>query len=182
MENIGRMSEVSEVKEFRDSGKAPEFSKEFLEKYDRLFGDDVKNCPVEHGEWSGERGDSKWEPEEGYVPQKMNPDGQSWSEVMEKYQIDGVNFRDGEPDFGSVSKGDVQIKEFSAARTDNFDRADIELAQKHGCTPGEVKSWRKENQYTWHECKDQETMQKVPSIVHNNVTHRGGISEAKKGE
>ena len=48
-------------------------------------------------------------------------------------------------------------------------------------SPEDVAKWRKENGYTWHECKDMKTMQKVPSEVHNNIPHSGGISEAKKG-
>lgn len=69
----------------------------------------------------------------------------------------------------------------TASGTDNFDKADIELAKQRGCTPEEVAKWRKENGYTWHECKDMKTMQKVPSQVHNNISHSGGISAAKKG-
>lgn len=37
----------------------------------------------------------------------------------------------------------------------------------------------KENKYTWHEKSDCKTMQKVPTEVHGNVRHEGGISEIK---
>lgn len=142
--------------------------------------ENFKNCPCEHGEWMGERGDSKWIPDPDYIPQKQNPDGLTWKEILQKYNIDGINFKDGEPDFSEISKGTVQIEPFSTDRDDNFDKADIALAKQRGCSPEEVRKWRKENGYTWHECKDMKTMQKVPSVVHNNVSHRGGISEAKK--
>ncbi|WP_442866219.1 HNH endonuclease signature motif containing protein [Aeromonas sp. QDB50] len=102
-------------------------------------------------------------------------------EILEKYDIDGIRFKDGEPDFSEISKGDVEIEPFSDSRSDNFDKADIELAKQKGCSPEDVAKWRKENGYTWHECKDMKTMQKVPSEVHNNIPHSGGISEAKKG-
>lgn len=98
-----------------------------------------------------------------------------------RYGIDGINFKDGEPDFSEISKGTVEIEPFSDSRTDNFDKADIELAKKKGCSPEEVAKWREENGYTWHECKDMKTMQKVPSEVHNNISHSGGISKVKKG-
>lgn len=143
--------------------------------------DVAKNCPIENGQWEGDRGNSKWIPDGDYVPQKKNPDQKTWSEILEEYGIDGINFIDGEPDFSEISKGDVEIEPFSTNRDDNFDKADIELAKQKGCSPEEVEKWRKENGYTWHECKDMKTMQKVPSIVHNNVSHRGGISEAKGG-
>ena len=34
--------------------------------------------------------------------------------------------------------------------------------------------------YTWHECVSCKTMMKVPTEIHGNVPHAGGISEAKK--
>ena len=155
-------------------------------EYDKPLGvinDNLKNCPIEgnNGHWEGERGNSKWLPDRDYVPGKSNPEGKTWGEILDKYGIDGIPFKDGEPDFSEISKGTVEIKPFTDSRTDNFDKADIELAKQRGCTPEEVAKWRKENGYTWHECKDMKTMQKVPSEVHNNVSHSGGISESKKG-
>lgn len=144
-------------------------------------GEAAKNCPIENGTWEGERGDSKWLPDPEYIPQKKNPEQKKWEEILDDFDIDGIDFEDGEPDFSEVSKGDVEIEPFSTNRDDNFDKADIELAKQKGCTPEEVAKWRKEHDYTWHECNDMKTMQKVPSIVHNNVSHRGGISEAKGG-
>lgn len=141
--------------------------------------DVAKNCPVENGQWKGDRGNSKWIPDGDYVPQKKNPEQKTYSEIFKEFGIDGINFVDGEPDFCEISKGDVEIEAFSTNRDDNFDKADLELAKQKGCLPDEVAKWRKEKGYTWHECKDMKTMQKVASIVHNNVSHRGGISEAK---
>lgn len=73
----------------------------------------------------------------------------------------------------------MKIEKFTEDRSDNFDQADQQLAEKWGIDVDEVTAWRKENKYTWHECRDMESMQLVPSIVHNNVPHRGGVSEAK---
>lgn len=143
---------------------------------------DIRNCPVENGQWEGERGNSKWKPDPEYVPKKSNPQGKTWGEILEEHGVDGIKFIDGEPVFDDVSKGTVKIEGFSSHRDDNFDKADIEMAKQRGCTPEEVKKWRKENGYTWHECKDMETMQKVPSEIHNNIPHRGGVSNAKSLE
>ncbi len=140
---------------------------------------DMRNCPVENGRWDGERGDSKWMPDPDCIPQKANPENKSWKDILEKSGIDGVKFKDGEPDFDSISKGTVKIEGFSASRDDNFDKADMALAQQRGCSPREVRQWRKEHKYTWHECKDMKTMQKVPSNIHNNISHRGGVSNIK---
>ena len=142
--------------------------------------DTERHCPIENGRWEGERGNSKWIPDDDYIPQKSNPENKTWKEIKKEKNIDGIVFKDGEPQFGEISKGDVKIEPFSTDRSDNFDKADIEMAKQHDCSPEDVAKWRKENKYTWHECRDMETMQKVPSVVHNNVTHSGGISEAKK--
>lgn len=143
--------------------------------------DKYKNCPIENGKWRGIRGESEWEPDLDFVPKKKNPEGKTWNRILSEFNIEHIKFSDGEPDFKDITKGDVEIDSFSDRRDDNFDNADIEMARQRGCSPEEVEKWRKENGYTWHECRDMKTMQKVPSIVHNNITHRGGISEAKTG-
>ena len=74
----------------------------------------------------------------------------------------------------------MKIDNFTTERNMNFPQADEKLAEKWECTPREVANWRKENGHTWHECKDCQTMQLVPSEVHNNIPHEGGISVAKK--
>lgn len=140
---------------------------------------DVQHCPRENGSWQGERGNSKWVPDGKYVPQKMNPKGQNWESILKANNIDGVVFKDGEPNFKDVSKIDVKIKDFSSDRADNFDKADIACAKKQGCSPEDVAKWRKSNGYTWHECGDMNTMQLVPRTVHGNIPHRGGVSNAK---
>lgn len=133
------------------------------------------------GDWSGIPGNSVWKPNKDDVPQNTltNPDQLSWADLLEKYQIDGIPFKDGYPDFSDVSKGQVEIEDFSDNRPSNFAQADEALAKQKGCSPEEVKKWREENGYTWHECEDCKTMQKVPREIHGNVPHEGGISVYK---
>lgn len=190
--NFTQFNEVKEssIRRFSEcplskSGETKNFDKP-MSDYDKplaVIYDNMRNCPIDgnNGHWDGERGNSNWYPDPDFVPGKANPEGKTWSEILSKYGIDHIPFKDGEPDFSEISKGTVEIEPFSDSRTDNFDKADIELAKQKGCTPEEVAKWRKENGYTWHECKDMKTIQKVPSEVHNNVPHSGGISEAKKG-
>ncbi|WP_281884885.1 HNH endonuclease [Paenibacillus sp. YYML68] len=198
--SIASFNEITEISEKRVSdsplGKMSEgktFEKP-MSDYDKPLGiviENFRNCPIEgnNGHWDGERGDSKWIPDQNYVPAEVkgrtrsNPDGLTMGELLDKYDIDGgIVYKDGEPDFHDVSKGTVEIEPFSTERTDNFDRADIALAQQKGCTPEEVAQWRKDNNYTWHECRDMRTMQKVPNEIHANFPHSGGIAEAKKGQ
>lgn len=174
--------ESGECPGVQEAGHTEKSGVENRESENTQKNQDGKHCPIEGhgGHWDGERGNSKWIPDKDHVPQKQNPEQQSWGKILNEYGIDNVPFKDGDPNFGEVSKGNVEIEDFSADRSDNFDKADIELAKQRGCTPEEVAKWRKENGYTWHECRDMKTMQKVPSKVHNNIPHSGGVSEAKK--
>nr|WP_254903715.1 HNH endonuclease [Clostridium tyrobutyricum] len=98
---------------------------------------------------------------------------------MDQYGFDSITFHKGEPDFSEISKGQVEIDDFTDSRDSNFDQADEKLAEQKGCTPEEVAKWREENKYTWHECRDCKTMQKAPTEVHGNISHSGGVSEYK---
>lgn len=138
--------------------------------------------PRKGGEWDGEAGNSKWIPEGEKVPQKqlgINPDEQTWKEILEEFKIDGVNFENKEPDFLEISKETVKIDNFSTDRTKNFIQANEITAEKRGCSPDDVEDWMDKNKYTWHERSDCETMDKVPSKVHNFISHSGGISKEK---
>lgn len=138
--------------------------------------------PRNGGEWTEEPGNSDWKPNPSIEPgdrNGTNPESKTWEEIMEQYGFESIPFRDGEPDFSEVSKGEVEIDDFSDDRSSNFDQADEKLAEQKGCTPEEVAAWREENKYTWHECKDCKTMHKVPTEVHGNISHSGGISKYK---
>ena len=148
--------------------------------------DEVKGCPIEGngGHWEGERGNSKWFPNRDEIPKNplTNPDGLTWGQILDKYGIDGIEFKNEEPDFSPVAKGTVEIDHFTDNRygkRGNFDQACERLAEQRGCTKEEVKAWMKENKYTWHERSDCKTMDKVPTEIHGNIRHSGGISEAK---
>lgn len=135
--------------------------------------------PRNGGVWDGAAGNSRWIPEKDAVPGSRNgtnPEHKSWAQIKECYHFEGIPFLRGEADFSEVGKGSVEIKDFSDDRGANFDQADEALASQRGCAPEEVAQWRKENHYTWHECNDCKTMQKVPSEVHGNIPHSGGIS------
>lgn len=47
-----------------------------MSEYDKPLGavlDNFRNCPIEgnNGHWDGERGDSKWIPDQDYVPPEV---------------------------------------------------------------------------------------------------------------
>lgn len=142
----------------------------------------VNRLPLNGGIWTGERGNSNWIPDDNVIPTNKignNPEGKTNREIKSKYKFEFIPFKDGEPDFSKIAKGEVQIDNFSESRTKNFAQADIQLAKERGVSPQEIKKWRLENKYTWHECKDCKTMQLVPTEVHGNIPHSGGIAETK---
>jgi hypothetical protein len=141
---------------------------------------ETSGCPIEGngGKWEGFRGNSKWIPDRDYIPSSKpshnNDNGLTMGEIMEKYEIDGIKYENGFPDFSSISKGTVEISDFSDRRYGvggNFDQADLKLSINE--------SYRHENGYTWHERADCKTMDLVPKEVHDNVKHNGGISVYK---
>ncbi len=140
------------------------------------------STPKTGGKWSGEDGNSTWIPDRNVEPRDKNgtnPEHKTWDIILDQYKTDGIPFKDDYPDFSDVAKGEVSILDFSDDRSLNFAQADEALAEKHGCSPEDVEKWRKENRYTWHECQDCQTMQKVPTEIHGNIPHSGGISVFK---
>ena len=208
-QNFGKWQEKIEISddigEWQDSIPLTEDmlldnDKVLLSETNNINNSNVENskkirCPENNGEWSGERGNSTWHPDPDYVPPEKcpppkkpysNPDNLSSKEILEKYNIDGIEFKDGYPIFNDISKGTIEIEDFETggeeAKKHNFAKAYRALAEQRGCTPQEVKEWMKENNYTWHECEDKKTMQKVPNEIHANVPHDGGRRQYKEGE
>ncbi len=146
--------------------------------------------PSSNGSWEGKKGDSNWKPDPDSVPLKANPEGKTWEEIEDKYGMDGVKFKDGEADFSEIAEATVEIDDFTGNRFENFAQADSKLAEQWNAegrdgrtdwTARDVAAYRKENNLTWHERSDMKTMDLVPSEVHNNIPHAGGISAWKQG-
>jgi len=143
--------------------------------------------PENGGEWSGEKGNSFWEPNRDEIPKRPPGNENTWEKILDKYKISGIEFENGEPDFSTVSESTVEIEEFSTERNDNFTQADEKLAKQWTSEgknekewfPQDIKDYRKENNLSWHERSDMKTMDLVPQEVHGNVPHSGGISVAK---
>lgn len=188
-DNFNETNEIENLDEIKNSD---DISKQF----DEFYGDEIKKnnevlhmgrCPVEGhgGHYNGERGNSNWYFDKDAIPgdrHGTNPEHKTWGEISKQYDVEKISFKDGNPDFSEISKGTVEIDEFSIDRDINFTQADEKLAEIKKCEPEEVEAWRKSNKYTWHECENCRTMQKVPTEVHGNIPHSGGISNAKQKE
>ena len=130
------------------------------------------------GIWQGERGESK------YIPNDAKA-----QEALARCGRDGVEYKDAVPDFAPFAKETVEIKDMHANRSETFRKADNKCAQKWNeknfenksdWTGKNVSDWRIENGYTWHECNDCKTCQLVPTDIHSKCGHLGGFAECKK--
>ncbi len=188
------MADADAAQEVAESQKEGTLDGEIRTLY--ANGDFAKNCPIENGQngkWEGERGNSKWMPNSDVAPKKYNPEEKTWGEIFEPYNIDGIVYHDGEPDFSEVSRGTVEIADFKSemegGRPKNYTQADEQLslkwnqdklAGKEDWTPQDIEVFRHENILSWHEHPDMKTMELVPRIIHGNIEHRGGISAANQ--
>ena len=162
------------------------------QKYYTTYNERLEHTPQKecsYGTWEGERGESKFIPEDKEA-----------KAALKEYGLDGIEYRDAVPDFSECSEANVKIdmtqhrqstvdKNTGERITGNFEKADTRCAErwnetgkdgKTDWTARDVSNWRKENQYTWHECSDMETCNLVPSAVHEECKHSGGVAEFKR--
>ena len=148
---------------------------------------------VIYGQYTGVRGESK------YIPSARNAKGVAVIDILKTYGLDGIEYRNAEPDFETCSEAVVQIQAMSENRLDyrntegniapgNFKQADIELAKvwNHQLREGradwideDVKKFRKNNRLTWHEKCDTSTMVLVRLEINDYFKHSGGCAECK---
>ncbi len=165
--------------------------KKFGGKYnsykDRIDGTSKESAIL--GRYDGERGESK------YIPSDRNAEGIVVIGILKKYGVDGIEYRNGEPDFEVCAEFVVKIKHMTEFREDhhgelgNFSQADIECAKlwnleerdgRKDWKPRDVFNYRKANGLTWHEKCDTETMVMVRSEINAYFKHVGGCSECRR--
>ncbi|GDY25298.1 type IV secretion protein Rhs [Agarivorans sp. Toyoura001] len=130
------------------------------------YSERLKQTPV-NGTWTGERGESTFN--------HIDP------EVNALTDNKGVAYKNAYPNFNPFSSGTVEI-DMTTSRDKNFRRADKALAEKKGVSPAEVRNWRRESKYTWHEVEDLTTMELVHTDLNGKFGHMGGIGELERGK
>ena len=146
------------------------------------------------GYYTGTRGESK------YIPCTRTVEGVVVTEILKNYGLDGIEYRNAEPDFEVCSEAIVQINNMTEFRDPyidkngvqqpgNFSYADQELATawsavgrdgKTDWTEEDIKKYRKANRLTWHEKCDAKTMVLVRSEINLYFQHSGGCAECKR--
>ena len=157
-----------------------EFIKEKIE-YSSTYEERINQTPRENsdrGHWEGERGESTFIPK---FPEILD--------ILNEYRIDSIKYEDGIPDFSKTSESTVEIDNMTEKRQANFEQCDQKCAEqwnekgrdeKTDWTAGDVKQWRRDNNYSWHERNDMKTCDLVPTKINDFFGHVGGVSEYKK--
>lgn len=166
--------------------------KDYYTSYEDRLGHTPKE-DSELGTWEGERGESE------FIPNPENEAGAAAADELSKYGMDGVRYESAEPDFSECCEAEVKIDRMTENRENyvdengeyqqgNFAQADAKCAEQWNAekrdgredwTAAEVRDWRRENQYSWHECCDTSTMQLVSRDIHSVFKHSGGVAECK---
>lgn len=154
------------------------------ERYYSEYKDRIKFTPIDgdRGNWEGQRGESK------YVPSENTEKGRDVKQLLTEKGVDGIEYKNGEPDFSPMSESTVKIEGMTEVCEDNFPKADIKCAEQWNTekrdgrtdwTAADVRDWRRENKYSWHERCDTETMDLVPTEINLYFRHLGGRAECK---
>lgn len=143
------------------------------------------------GQYEGERGESK------FIPSERTVEGIKVKKILDSYGVDGIYYRNAEPEFEVCAEAVVQIGNMSEWRYDydapegvlgNFTQADIACAalwnaeKRDGYsnwTPRMVQQYRKDHGLTWHEKCDMSTIVMVPIEINAYFKHIGGCSECR---
>lgn len=183
VKNADRNESIDPDKLIRSSVESCDYPSSYKERLDRTPS--IKNP---NGKWSGDRGESMFIPTADRV-----------REILRNKGLEGINYKDGIPDFNPISEAKVTIQGMSQHRLSqmgengerivgNYEKADTECAKawnleqrdgKDDWTHQDVKKWREANEYTWHEHNDMKTCSLVPTEVHKVCSHLGGVSEIK---
>lgn len=185
----------SVIENIKDAIEGKEFGGQYNSEEHML--DHTPSEDSKKGHWDGERGKSK------FIPNENTEAGLKAKEKLAEYGLDGINYKNGEPDFSKCSEATVVIDKMTANRDNylgedgnvkygNFAQADIKCAEKwckenkdgkNDWTGGDVCRWRHENNCTWHEQCDTKSMDLVSKDIHNSkdpvFLHSGGVSECK---
>ena len=148
---------------------------------------------LKFGQYEGIRGESK------FIPSNWTEDGTVVIKILSQFGLDGICYRNAEPDFEPCSDAVVKITGMTENRDNfidssgkyalgNFSQADIELAKKWNLDkkdgrsdwkPRDVFNYRQANDLTWHEKCDTETMVLVHQKINLFFKHSGGVSECR---
>lgn len=160
----------------RDGAERNEYYSNYKDRLDQTPSD-----TGERGTWTGDRGESKYIPNNAEI-----------AEILKKYGWDGIVYKDGIPDFSGCSECTVEIDNMTEKRIGpggNFEQCDQKCAEqwnkegrdgKTDWTARDVANWRTTHGYSWHERNDMKTCDLIPTKVNDYFGHLGGVGECRR--
>ena len=132
------------------------------------------------------------------------PPDHKLQKILDEAGINGIEYKNGVPDFSPVAKAQVEIDYMlggkgakgNTARDYNFKQANEKLAgqlnnspelakqfgmEAGGITAKDIEKYRVKNKLTWHELNDGVTIQLVPTEINAKFGHLGGVGEINAG-
>jgi len=173
-------NDAAAIRVKRAAKKGEDLGEELIQRCPMEVNRYGTHTPKKGWEGSGERGNGPWNP---------NKSGMDSDKVKEIESItDGkpIAFKEGYPDFseytyqakgvdGKTISGEVEIEiSKKGDRDKDYTLANEAMAKKLG-----VDEFEEPRDWTWHHVEDGTTMQLVPTQLHKNVPHTGGVSIAK---
>lgn len=167
-----------------------EIPKDIVEDVDDhvFYKDRLDKTPAEgtdRGSWTGERGESK------FIPSESTEAGKKAKEKLAEKGLDGIKYKDAEPDFSECAEATVEIDNMTSDRPSNFLQAfekcaeqwnTIQKDERTDWTAAEVRDWCRDNKISPHERCDRRTMDLVSYDIHSFFRHSGGCAECKARE
>jgi hypothetical protein len=119
--------------------------------------------------------------------------------ILDAAGIEGIQYKNGVPDFSPVSVAEVEIVNMNKGRygkLGNFRQADQALADKINESPelsakfglpsgnvefSDIAKYRSDKNLVWHELNNVKTVQLVPSEINDTFLHLGGVGEINRG-
>lgn len=171
--------------------EAPSSKGESLESF-------IPPLPRNHGQWSGNVGNSTWLFDLTYQRWDIYNGGfDTWGNIIQQSECpnaDRVSFLQSYPDFApyliqvTSSSGNVDADYtfpaglgLSPNRAWNFRQADGWVAQALGTVASDIVYLRWNRKLTWHELETCDRMILVPRVIHGYVPHGGGIEVLQRG-
>lgn len=171
-------NEIRSSETYSPDARADGLYTTYKERIDRVPASDNETV-----KWEGEKGESLC------IPRSDTQAGRDLASELRKFNVDGIEYRNGIPDFSPVALESVGIKNLTDNRYKNFNQARDAVARKWNAekregrtdwTRDDVEKWQDENDLVIHECSDLRTCQFVPRDIHGNYSHTGGVCEYKE--
>ena len=112
----------------------------------------------------------------------------TYGELMNKYDIDGVEYHNNDPDFSPFEDEKLRHVELPYMPTErlgdsgSYALAMQELSRKLDMSVEEIEQYMVEHDLLVHECADRKTVRIIPKEINQAFLHTGGVGMQKTAD